>query len=105
LLKLKSNKMTKYTIREDANYGEVLQKNGRDAICPFQSPTAIPIQNQFGQQQIGFNRMPCSTLCPFACIGGNDSELYIIDCIGNTDKTVLELTKEEKEPELHIIGS
>jgi hypothetical protein len=93
--------MIKYTIREDANYGEVLQKNGRDAICPFQSPTAIPIQNQFGQQQIGFNRMPCSTICPFAQIGDNGN-IFEISCVGNKR---LYLSEEEKAPELHIIGS
>lgn len=92
--------MTKYTIREDANYGEVLQKNGRDAVCPFQSPTAIPIQNQFGQQQIGFNRMPCSTVCPFAEIKKGS---FVIDCTASP--TFLNLSEEEKAPELHIIGS
>jgi hypothetical protein len=87
--------MTNYTIREDANYGEVLQINGKDAICPFQSPTAIPIQNQFGQQQIGFNRMPCSTVCPFAKLSDVDKDMYVIDC--RSQKKIIELENNTKE--------
>jgi len=93
--------MTKYTIREDANYGKVLQKDGKDAICPFQAPIAIPVQNQFGQQQIGFNRMPCSTICPFSEV---KEDIFIIDCIGGKGSTIFTLCEEEeKAPELHII--
>jgi hypothetical protein len=82
---------TVYTTKQDSNYGEILVMNGINAICPFQAPAAVPQQNALGQVQVGFNRMPCSTICPFASIlkdgdEEDDKSFYTIDC-GNQSMT------------------
>jgi hypothetical protein len=93
---------TTYTLRQDANYSEVLQINGKDAVCPFQAPSAIPIQNQFGQPQIGFNRMPCSALCPLAELS-EVTKTYTINCGSSNMIFDLSEVAEEVKSESPII--
>jgi|GEM_PF-3061011 hypothetical protein len=94
--------MNIYTLKTDANYGEVLQINGRDAICPFQAPAAIPQQNQMtGQVTIGFNRMPCSTVCPLAEI--TKSGHYTLSCGNSAKDYELSETAEVVKSEIPII--
>jgi len=53
------------TLKKHDNYGEILQQNDQDKICPFQSPVPVPMQNSLGQTVITLIRMPCSSVCPF----------------------------------------
>jgi hypothetical protein len=94
--------MNVYTTKHDANYGEILVINGINAICPFQAPAAVPQQNQMtGQVQVGFNRMPCSTICPFATIVREDDDVhYGIDCGNQSMSFEIEEVAQVVEPKL-----
>ena len=87
--------MTKYTIKDDATHGQVLCKNGSEAICPFQP--AIPTQSQMGA--LAIMRIPCSTSCAHAehlkyQLADGYMEEYVITCTGTTIN--LELDQETK---------
>lgn len=92
--------MTKYTIKDDATHGQILVKNGKDAVCPLQQP--IPTQSQMGGVML--LRLPCSTNCPFAELlkyktpEGNINE-YNISCTGS----LITLEVETEENTLKLI--
>ena len=72
-----------YTLKNDDNYGEILQQNDQDKICPFQTPVPVPMQNALGQTVITLMRMPCSTVCPFVEITEmNNEKIYWTNCTG-----------------------
>lgn len=95
-----------YTIRKDENYKEVLQRNGVDCVCPFQSPLATPVQTALGQMGVQLLRMPCSIVCPFAEIISDWDEqaikfgiTYCTQCTGrNVDFDI-----ESTEPQSKLI--
>lgn len=98
-----------YTIKNDSNYQNVLLKEGKECICPFQNALAIPTQNSLGQMTIQITRLPCSTSCPFAEIIDEYSaesntwgQTYTTRCTGtNVD---FEINQEQAEPEPKIIN-
>lgn len=62
----------KYTLRDDINFGKVLQKDGVDTFCPYQAPF-----RDFST----LVRMPCSSLCPHAKLEFNERcDLYLVGC-------------------------
>lgn len=62
----------KYTLRDDVNFGKVLQKDGIDTFCPFQP--SFPNGDRLF-------RMPCSSLCPHAELKFNERcDLYLVGC-------------------------
>lgn len=70
-----NTKTMNYTLRDDINFGKVLQKDGVDTFCPYQAP--IPNGDKLF-------RMPCSSLCPHAKLEFNDRcNLYLVGC-GNS---------------------
>lgn len=95
-----------YTIRKDENYKEVLQRNGVDCVCPFQSPLATPVQTALGQMGVQLLRMPCSIVCPFAEVISDWNEqamnfgiTYTTQCTGrNVDFDI-----ESTEPQSKLI--
>ena len=65
-------KTMKYTLRDDKDLGKVLQKDGKDTFCPYQTP----IPN--GERLL---RLPCSSLCPHAKLEFSDRcNLYLVGC-------------------------
>lgn len=73
-----------YTIKEDPNNGFILEKDGKECFCPFQSPVAIPSQNALGQMTMSLIRMPCSSICPHAkIINLNGLQAFQHLCTGN----------------------
>ena len=83
--------MTKFTIQPDQTHGNILCKNGKECICPFQQ--AIPTQTQMGGFAI--MRIPCSTSCALSdhveynTPSGLVSE-YIMQCTGTQINLELE---------------
>jgi hypothetical protein len=91
---------SKHTIRIDENYGNVLQKDGKDTFCPFTAPLTIPMQSM-GQMNFNVVRFPCSTSCPHACImfPDDDNSVYSITCVGDRPQN-FKLEKEVKEAKM-----
>ena len=87
----------KYTLKKDENYGQVLQKDGKDCFCPFQSGIAVPVQTAMGGMNMSIMRMPCSDLCPLARVKEEGSaKFYKIICSGTIEKFQLEENEESK---------
>jgi hypothetical protein len=79
--------MTNYTIKNDDNYGEILFIDGKESMCPFRSPVAIPSQNSLGQMTMQLITLPCCTRCPHATVekfGLQDHTTYTMTCNGTT---------------------
>lgn len=72
-----------YTIKEDQNNGMILENEGKECFCPFQSPVAVPSQNALGQMTMTLIRMPCSSLCPHVRIIDTYLYAYQMLCTGN----------------------
>ena len=89
--------MTKYTLKQDQTHGQVLCKDGRECICPFQP--AIPTQSNLGG--IAIMRMPCTTSCPHAehvqynTADGENNNIHIT-CTGV--EVILEIETEIESP-------
>jgi hypothetical protein len=67
----------KYTLKDDVNFGKVLQKDGVDTFCPYQAP--IPNGDRL-------LRLPCSSLCPHVKLDFSDRcDLYLVSCSGVTE--------------------
>jgi hypothetical protein len=71
--------MHQYEINENPNYGYVLLKDKKEAICPFQP--AIATQNE---GMVNLMRIPCSTNCPMANLVEEQKTAYDIE----TNETV-----------------
>lgn len=95
---------TIYTIRKDEQYGDVLEINGKDSICPFQTAIPLPMQTAMGGMQINLMRMPCSTQCPFALVIRNDSgEVVTYQASCKTKEKFFITTKEQKKSPIFSI--
>jgi hypothetical protein len=69
----------KNSIRKDQSYTIVLQRDGKDMICPMQSALPIPQQNAMGNMTISIVRMPCCISCPHAEYN-EEEKVYTISC-------------------------
>jgi len=92
-----------YTLRKDENYGEVLQHNGKDTICPHKTHVPVPVQSAMGQMTVQIIQFPCCTLCPLAEIVDDwDDQIkqlvktYIVKCGGNS--VDIEIDEQDQEP-------
>ena len=98
--------MHNYTIKKSKNHGMVLEKDGAEAFCPFQSPLLMPIQNNVGGMGMTIVRMPCGTHCPHSklipTIDLKDSSLnhlaYHITCNGTDIKFSVTESEDEQQP-------
>lgn len=75
---------TNYTTEKTQDNETVLMINGKESVCPFQSPVVIPQQTQFGNgMQMSVMRFPCTTGCPFAdYIETENMKVYFMRCTG-----------------------
>lgn len=86
---------SKVTFRKDEQYGIVIQKDGKDMFCPYQSAVPIPMQTSMGGMSINLMRMPCSSQCPFAEFLELDGlATYTISC--GKDKITFRIDKQDK---------
>jgi hypothetical protein len=90
----------KYSLRKDPNYMMVLQRDGKDMICPMQSALPIPQQNSMGNMTISIVRMPCCMACPHAEYN-EEEKVYTISC-GQKPKSfeVEELPSNSLKPQV-----
>lgn len=72
--------MHTYEIKENASYGNVLFKDGKEVFCPFQQPVATQ-----GMGGMGLMRLPCCTNCPHANLEEDKEAVYDIE----TNKTLV----------------
>lgn len=71
----------KFTTRKDDQYGIVLQIDGKDSFCPFQTAVPVPMQSAMGGMSLSLMRMPCSSQCPFVTLTRNeDGEVNTYEC-------------------------
>lgn len=69
----------KHALRKDPNNNYVLQRDGKDMVCPMQSAVPIPQQNAMGNMTISIVRMPCCIVCPHAEYN-EEEKTYTIHC-------------------------
>lgn len=73
----------KYTLKKDSNSGDVLQKDGKDTFCPYQTAIPVPVQTSMGGVSLNMVRFPCSLNCPFAEVHEcEDYSVYVTTCNG-----------------------
>ena len=69
---------TKFTTITHDQYGEVLLKDGKETICPFQPALTVPVQSTLGGVNMQIIRFPCSTGCPHASLKNYGKQLGIL---------------------------
>lgn len=105
--------MNIYTVKKTENHGMVLEKDGSECFCPFQSPLLMPIPNSMGGMGMTIVRMPCGTNCPHSRLiptidlknSINNRLTYEITCGGDLIKfnvTESEPPTEEKKSNLLV---
>jgi hypothetical protein len=94
-----------YKLRKDENYGDVLQHNGKDTICPHKTHVPVPVQSTMGQMTVQIIQFPCCTLCPLVeLIEDWDDQrkmivdTYVIKCGGNTVEIEISEQDQDSEP-------
>lgn len=92
--------MTEYTVKE-VNGVKTLHINGNQSVCPFVPALLIPMQNQFGQNQLQIQRFGCTIDCPHARYNKAFSE-WGLTCSGATITHKI-IEPEEDDTESNVI--
>lgn len=71
-------KETKFTTVKHDQYIDVLMKDDKETICPYQPAMTIPVQTAMGGVNMQIIRFPCCTACVHASLKNYGKQLGVL---------------------------